>query len=113
MWYKYEFVRGPCEDGCSRRSGAHQNNYWVCPACAKADKARQLEKLLRFYEIEAHRKQIKSFGPHVLKYRRQYVSMGGSIASFPGTAVSTCPGQCCWAFTLTAPQDGLGRPSAL
>jgi len=102
MWHSYTYNREPCEDGCCRRAGAHENNYWACPACVRCDKAAQLEKLLRYFEVENYRKKITSYGPHTLKYRKEYVQMGGAISSFDGVASCVCDRNCCWKFEPTS-----------
>ena len=98
MWHSYTYQRGACAEDCCRQEGSHVNNYWACPACVLSDKAVQLEKLLRHYDIVGHNNRSTSLGPHALKYRKEYVQMGGVIAPFRGRAVPLCSRGCCWNF---------------
>lgn len=101
MWHSYTYTRAPCAEGCCRRAGAHPNNFWACPACINVDKATELEKLLRHFEIVNHGRKQAALGPHILKYRKEYVRMGGAISTFQGSATALCDKRCCWRFDAT------------
>ena len=102
MWSDYIFERSPCLEECCRRPEAHKNNYWVCKPCLAQDAASELTKLLRFCEKDSRKKGAKKgLGAHSLKYRKQFVKMGGVIRPFSGKATPTCPDGCCWSFTRT------------
>tara|TARA_Y100000592_G_C5272732_1_gene222627 strand:+ start:281 stop:586 length:306 start_codon:yes stop_codon:yes gene_type:complete len=100
MWSNYVYERSACIEECCRRTDTHPNNYWVCKACLANDAAQELIKLLRFCEKDAKmKKSRKALTTQALKYRKQFIKMGGAIKPFTGTATQKCKKGCCWAFT--------------